>query len=337
MHLPVLISLLPMVLRLVTAIPTHNLVLPKLPSTTYNLTMGSSDLIKVWADEARRRPIRQKMINQRAIDILEALFEGKDTPERSATKLTATYNPALQEGFKLSPVFELWGMICEATQVLGGDWEIDKNLIELLNALARQPDVTDESGKAIGPGGGYDGVYWKDLPALPIMFREYAIGTSMQSVFCADSLERCLQREDIEPGEPEMPASGDWTDAQKKRLLDVVTFGALYLHYGEVDIGMSFHAEVSMMYGIEGPYQTPEQQRGALTDVPPAATWILIAGSDIYKLCKTGKTERGRGFDLGRWALWKSKFDEISENQGLTEDVRDIARRAAMAMSGIED
>lgn len=38
------------------------------------------------------------------------------------------------------------------------------------------PDVTDQSGKAIGPGGGFSGLYWKDLPGLAITFREYAIG-----------------------------------------------------------------------------------------------------------------------------------------------------------------
>ncbi|KAI4281496.1 MAG: hypothetical protein L6R38_003644 [Xanthoria sp. 2 TBL-2021] len=105
------------------------------------------------------------------------MFEGKDTPERTAASLAEIYNPALKAGFQLSPVFGLWGMLCEAMRILGGDLSISKNLVQLLNAIARFPDVTDDKGKPIGPGGGYSGVYWKDLPAMGIMFREYAIGT----------------------------------------------------------------------------------------------------------------------------------------------------------------
>ncbi|KAL8850862.1 MAG: hypothetical protein Q9221_004175 [Calogaya cf. arnoldii] len=176
MYFLLLVGLLPMLLNYVTAIPADILTLPKL-ATTNDSNMDTSELIKIWADQARHYPWRTSPLSHRAIDILEAMFEGKDTPERTAAKLAEIYNPALKAGFQLSPVFALWGMMCEAMRILGGDMEIDKNLVQLLNTLARLPDVTDEKGKPIGPGGGYGGVYWKDLPAMPIMFREYAIGT----------------------------------------------------------------------------------------------------------------------------------------------------------------
>ena len=133
-----------------------------------------------------------------------------------------------------------------------------------------------------------------------------------------------------------MPDEGDWTDAQKATLLNVTNFSALYLDHGQKDIGMSFHAEVSLMEGIEVPYQTPEQQRRAATVVPPAATWILLAGEKIYDLCKSGKDDKGRGFSLRRWALWKAKFGEIATNQGLEDNVRDIASKTACEMGRIE-
>ena len=133
-----------------------------------------------------------------------------------------------------------------------------------------------------------------------------------------------------------MPDEGDWTDAQKATLLNVINFSALYLDHGQKDIGMSFHAEVSLMEGIEVPYQTPEQQRRAATVVPPAATWILLAGEKIYDLCKSGKDDKGRGFSLRRWALWKAKFGEIATNQGLGDDVRDIASKTACEMGRVE-
>ena len=133
-----------------------------------------------------------------------------------------------------------------------------------------------------------------------------------------------------------MPDEGDWTDAQKARLLNVITFSALCLNHGQKDIGMSFHAEVSLMEGIEVAYQTPEQQRRAATVVPPAATWILLAGEKLYELCKSGKDDKGRGFSLRRWALWKEKFGEIATNQEFGDDVRDIASKAAGEMEKLE-
>lgn len=135
-----------------------------------------------------------------------------------------------------------------------------------------------------------------------------------------------------------MPDEGDWTDAQKATLLNVITLSALYLAHGQQDIGMAFHVEVSLMEGIETLYETPEQQRRATTVVPPVATCIILAGEKIYDLSKTGKNDngKGRGFNLGRWALWKTKFDEIAANQGLSESVRNIAAKAAFKMERIQ-
>ena len=133
-----------------------------------------------------------------------------------------------------------------------------------------------------------------------------------------------------------MPEEGDWTDAQKATLFNVITFSALYLNHGQKDIGMSFHAEVSLMEAIEVSYETPEQQRRAATVVPLAATWILLAGVKIHELCKSGKDDKGRGFSIGRWALWKEKFSEIATNHALGDDVRDIASKAASEMEKLE-
>ena len=75
-------------------------------------------------------------------------------------------------------------------------------------------------------------------------------------------------------------------DAQAAALLNATTFGAIYLVIGKQDIGMAFHAEIGLMQGVEVPCQTPEQQRRVLMSVPPAPTWVLIAGKSIYELYK---------------------------------------------------
>ena len=51
-------------------------------------------------------------------------------------------------------------------------------MIDLLNSISQLPDVTDEDGNAITPEWKSAGVYWRDLPELAMMFREYGIGKS---------------------------------------------------------------------------------------------------------------------------------------------------------------
>ena len=139
--------------------------------------------IDAWSDKARQSQYRQDAEHQRAITTLKTVFEGKGTPVRATSTIASIYEPMLKRGFQLSPVIELWGMICEAATMLGGNQEIDERLISLLNSISSLPDVLDENGDAVkaGPYGDY-GVYWKDLPSLAMMFREYAIGMSV-SIF----------------------------------------------------------------------------------------------------------------------------------------------------------
>ena len=107
------------------------------------------------------------------------------------------------------------------------------------------------------------------------------------------------------------------------------------------------------MQGIEVPCQTHEQQRRALIFVPPAATWVLIAGKNTYELCKVilnrqdgapGSTPdnnewlwgKGRGYSLGRWRLWKTRFSEIATAQGLKDSVKKIVARASSEVDRFE-
>lgn len=143
-----------------------------------------------WADTARRSHYRQGAEQQHAINVLKSVFEGTQDPDRGADTIASLYDPLLKQVFQTSLVNELWGMICEAAKILGGNQEIDERLINLLNSLAKLPDVKDKTGDPIkaGPYGNFR-VYWKDLPSLAIIFREYAIGTSFQGLSIAILLE----------------------------------------------------------------------------------------------------------------------------------------------------
>lgn len=178
-------SLLMAVSRVISAITIGNKSLSMLHTSNNETTVLTNGMsIESWAAEARQDKYSQAWQQQRAIDNLEALFQGKRDPDRAATTIASLYDPMLKQGFTLSPVFQLWNMICEATRELGSNHGIDMRLIELLNRVSKLPDVTDKTGKAIGPGKEVSGVYWKDLPGLAIMLREYAFGMFSTS-YCA--------------------------------------------------------------------------------------------------------------------------------------------------------
>ena len=145
--------------------------------TTNSVRCLSNGAIEDWAEACRQCEWNQKMEHQRAIDVLQTVLDGREDPERAAALIASTYNPLLKQGFSLSPVHQLWGMVCSSIRMLGGNVAVAKRLVSLLNAIANLQDVTDHRGNAIGLAKeGFNGVYWKDLPSLAISLREYALG-----------------------------------------------------------------------------------------------------------------------------------------------------------------
>ena len=102
-------------------------------------------------------------------------------------------------------------------------------------------------------------------------------------------------------------------------------------------MGMSFHAEVSLMDGIEESYTNPAQARRAAALLPPAVTWIMLAGQQIYNLCRTGKLDHGRGFSLDRWADWKQDFRTATSTSQIAFNLRMEAVSAVSKMEDIEN
>jgi hypothetical protein len=85
--------------------------------------------------------------------------------------------------------------------------------------------------------------------------------------------------------------------------------------------------------------------------IPSAAVWIFAAGKQIYEreydLTPKSKTEGNPGkggplwegkpeFSKQRWALWKKRFGELADMEGLTEEVKGIAKEATEAMDRID-
>lgn len=148
--------------------------------------------------------------------------------------------------------------------------------------------------------------------------------------------------------------------AQATPFLNATSFAATCLSRVPTMTGMSFHAECCLGQALEGPYETPEPQYHGAMYVPSAATWILLAGERLYRLCKddyqrrdstsAGGGERlsgnggggrlsgnGSGFTLKRWAFWKQRFHDITATAEFDSSVRNYAKRAADEMKRIED
>ncbi|KAF2017380.1 hypothetical protein BU24DRAFT_149609 [Aaosphaeria arxii CBS 175.79] len=85
--------------------------------------------------------------------------------------------------------------------------------------------------------------------------------------------------------------------------------------------------------------------------VPAAAAWIFGAGHKLYqkeedltpKRPNEGNPARGgelwkgmAGFSKERWALWKSRFEEIGQMDNVDEYTRNIAKEAVSAMAESE-
>lgn len=97
-----------------------------------------------------------------------------------------------------------------------------------------------------------------------------------------------------------------------------------------------------------GQYSSGTVQEKTTAFVPAAAVWVFVLGRELYlreqdltpKRATEGNTGRGgelwKGkseFSKERWALWKSRFETVSEMEDLTEEVRKIAGEAVECMA----
>lgn len=142
--------------------------------------MTDINIVEAWANAARQPTYRQAAEHQRTIDIIQGLLQAKTEPEPAASAIATTFEPLMLKKGAMnpsSPVATLWAILCDAVRALGGHEELTARLVGLLNAISQRPDVTDERGHVV-TNEWSQGVYWRDLPELAMIFRDYAIGKS---------------------------------------------------------------------------------------------------------------------------------------------------------------
>ena len=84
-------------------------------------------------------------------------------------------------------------------------------------------------------------------------------------------------------------------------------------------------------------------------DLMAAAKWVLLAGSDMYRLkssvfaetwkrglaVKTDLWDGEPGLPQGRWLLWQSRFDHMAAQPYIPEKVRTISKEASAVIRGL--
>lgn len=105
---------------------------------------------------------------------------------------------------------------------------------------------------------------------------------------------------------------------------------------------MDSYALDALMNGVESSLDTPEGVQEVQRDVTAAATWMFLAGNEIYEHCRKNHGRRppmeganpylwkgDQGYSLERWTFWKQRFHELSHAEELNAHARALAFESA--------
>lgn len=147
------------------------------------------------------------------------------------------------------------------------------------------------------------------------------------------------------------PPDGNDTEwhAQAPKLLNITVFATTLMVRSDGNFSVTFPASIAMEMGVDRPYDnTRELQEEWRMYIPPAATWILIAGSKIRGLCFTDELPEtanqhsircrwgGRTFCSRRWDFWKRRFQQLAEDTAIGDRCQGYAKQAYDAMDKLD-
>jgi hypothetical protein len=138
--------------------------------------------------------------------------------------------------------------------------------------------------------------------------------------------------------------------AQAPERLNITIFAANLMARTKAKPNVSFVASIAMEEGIDMPYDdTRELKAEWRMYVPPAATWILIAGSKMRELSFMDQLPEddnqhsvrsrwgGRTYCQERWAFWKQQFQHLAGNTAIDAHCRGYAKQAFEAMCKLDN
>ena len=134
---------------------------------------------------------------------------------------------------------------------------------------------------------------------------------------------------------------------QAAPLLNASIFGATLLARSDASPSMVFHVSDALAIAIEES-EVQADWRDAKMYIPPAASWMIIAGDKLYRysngqrdpkapLASSHSLWNGENkFSLERWSFWKRRFLELAEVASFDDETQGFAAKAAARMTEIE-
>ena len=299
--------------------------------------------VEEWRRQAYTRGRTQAQRELSAIDTLSDMLERRSTPATAARTITALYEPYINKDKENYVVYSRWAKFCSAIRSFGYDGEYTERLVDMLKSISDFRILDDEGQLLIVAG--FE--YWKSLPWFDMIYRERCAGKLIPLIVNILILVTHLSRT--------LDLSFDELEEDQRRtevaaLLNSAHFAATYCKkYGT---HIDFLTIGTIGNGVEDDMKTQEELEEASIYVPPAATWILIAGHRIFDYCQQnferepfqGPSFGGenlwkddKGYSLERWAFWKQRFGEIAHMQNLDACAQDFALRAFDEMTSIEN
>ncbi|KAJ5769899.1 uncharacterized protein N7511_001950 [Penicillium nucicola] len=240
--------------------------------------------------------------------VLKDLFSDKISAQNAAESLASIQ---LSSTDLESNVSSLWSFIIKCAYEFP---DHQPQLVDSLVQLSKLPDAKAPNGDPIRL---YDMCVWKDLPMLGWQFREewnLSIPT--------------------EPTDRRVSAIAQMINRDK--------LAALLMATQEPVFDYSWFALVTLREALE---DGGSQKVGPLNGlIPAAAIWIELLGVEMYgwdqnfgRKGKGGTLWEGKeGFCVERWHLWRERFGEMAEMEGLDDSARRAAGEAEQMMRKIE-
>lgn len=140
-------------------------------------------------------------------------------------------------------------------------------------------------------------------------------------------------------------AKNNVSDETARHLINFHAFSAAAIaeYIRLIDIGWGF---LAIAQGIEVKVRLPVTQPQNVKIIA-AAQYFIHASGFILNFPPGGNThvlweddselwKGAKGYSLDRWAWWKKRWEELRQNEALSDDAREAARQSEVAMSKAE-
>ncbi|KAI4842066.1 hypothetical protein E4T44_07532 [Aureobasidium sp. EXF-8845] len=274
-----------------------------------------STAVSAWVDQARQSIERWtkdpsvKEDEHLVVSALESLLHGQLSGATTATRINEILAPRLISGLRRG-VGWLWGVLAGATRHLGASHT--QQLVNLLIAIRRFPDVIDDAGRTVTYGGK---VIWRQMPDWGWIFFEHGLDLDLDNEF----------------------PYADW-HAQAPGKLSSTIFTATLMVQSEDFRSLASYGPCAFREILTS-FDDREMADEWKMYISPAVAWIMIGGEVLHELCSKrvpSQWNQSAMFTPERWQIWKDRFLALADQTDIDEHCQSLSKEAAKEMERIE-